>query len=315
MLREKPVRYEVLQILDYTAPPKALGQFLSPQYFERRWVVQEIHASRSTMVVCSEAAIDWRAFTKVISIFFHTNSWYSESEKRDSSPLQTSLRLTALGPKHQIPKSDFVQESVRTVPHELFVQGTPDIWDYLEAFSYTECSDERDAIYALISMTSHDTVNDFHPDYSLSTEKAFLAFARHLVGGGQAYNVILSAARYGRDPADSALPSWVPDWRYPEAQTAASRRRSIETSVSSNGHVLHLRGRLLGSVRELLHHRPLHARMRYLVWRYSDGSVYGLDYVEALRYLRVGDLVYGFVTEPRRQTAMILRRVDEHDSL
>ncbi|KAK5709883.1 hypothetical protein LTR17_019389 [Elasticomyces elasticus] len=88
----------------------------------------------------------------------------------------------------------------------------------LDVFSAAECSDDRDRVFSLLSIStsfedgSHSVVE---PDYALTTEQLYLKLAVRLATSSH-HAVGLLACAAARAPTlgcTRSLPSWVPDWR------------------------------------------------------------------------------------------------------
>lgn len=95
--------------------------------------------------------------------------------------------------------------------------GTSFILKALEYFSGMTCSDNRDCLFALLSITHGCTMR---PDYSLSTEQVYIALAKSLVHHGYLTAVLGVSARQWcptrrlfNTGSPNHLPSWVPDLR------------------------------------------------------------------------------------------------------
>ena len=96
-------------------------------------------------------------------------------------------------------------------------------------FRDKQCRDDRDCLFALIggscdvvtkdieqpfSMT-HKSMIYYKPDYTATTEQAYLDFAQAALVSTSAFNLLSCAAAFRRTECQvpRALPSWVPDWR------------------------------------------------------------------------------------------------------
>ena len=85
----------------------------------------------------------------------------------------------------------------------------------LHAFGNKQCSDPRDAVYALRSLAP--SLMSVVPDYSLSTAEVFTEATRAAVSKSESLTlldqVMYKKPTVGRLPVIEGLPSWVPDWR------------------------------------------------------------------------------------------------------
>lgn len=79
----------------------------------------------------------------------------------------------------------------------------------LQIYHTAQCSDPRDSIYALISISSERRTLTI--DYTLSTKQTFFSFAQGYIS----VELLISAAtRHSkRSGVLASLPSWVPDWQ------------------------------------------------------------------------------------------------------
>lgn len=74
------------------------------------------------------------------------------------------------------------------------------------------CKDDRDRIFALLSLLHFNEEQGLVADYNLSTMQVYTGIAAFLATNGLAWAVFMLASRLASN-AYSVLPSWVPDWK------------------------------------------------------------------------------------------------------
>lgn len=85
----------------------------------------------------------------------------------------------------------------------------------VEIFGQRECTDLRDAIYGLLSISP--LLAFVIPDYTLSTAEVYIAAAKAIISIRQDLDIFSRVQRSTAKPAwmsrrEKGLPSWVPDW-------------------------------------------------------------------------------------------------------
>ena len=86
----------------------------------------------------------------------------------------------------------------------------------LEICSDAECGDDRDRVYALLSVSSDG--QNFGVDYTCDTEAVYRHVAKRYLGYSWSYVIrvlVFATVHLGRGRTTTFLPSWVPDWRNP----------------------------------------------------------------------------------------------------
>lgn len=140
------------------------------------------------------------------------------------------------------------------------------IVDCVTATALFRCSDQRDHLYSLLSVTPN--CSGLEANYNLSIEEVCMRFALSTIIQDQNLKV-LSLAPYttvmegGQQPARHALPSWVPDLTCqgmlnplvsysirPQLFHAGGNKKP-NARISANGRALHVRGRIIDRVKAL----------------------------------------------------------------
>ncbi|KAL1883350.1 hypothetical protein Daus18300_000408 [Diaporthe australafricana] len=159
---------------------RALEELFSRPWFDRLWVVQEVLASLETVVICGRQKITWQYVMVAVSCIVRKVTKTPFSEKFGHHLVQI--------------EEVFDTSNDRTILN--MVVRTREL----------KCTDDRDRIYALLSLAKD--VSDIKPDYSLSAIQVY-----------QDLVVLLVSNRDLRFLPDCNLgsrrlagPSWVPDW-------------------------------------------------------------------------------------------------------
>lgn len=119
----------------------------------------------------------------------------------------------------------------------------------IHEFRETSCADDRDLVYAFLSLTTE--LESLRVDYSRSAEELFHALATTLVQNGMVDDVLCTAAEqfdYGfrqqHIEQSTTLPSWVPDLKcrvsgaYTTVQTYHHDAPNMQPIISADGKCL-----------------------------------------------------------------------------
>ena len=159
----------------------AIANLLNRSWFERLWVFQEVRLANTVDVLCGELLVSWETFRRAIRLI--------DSE----APYLVSTRV--IGRAHEL--CDYVEHSRLSLA------------DALYATRHCVCSDQRDKIYAILSLIWEDHKRGLVPDYSKTTEEVYQdVFIHHLENVGSLSLLRHCEMRKG----DTSKPSWVPDW-------------------------------------------------------------------------------------------------------
>jgi hypothetical protein len=201
----------------------ALQALLSRSWFERLWVWQEIRLAdlNTAIVMCGFDFILWRNFKKAVyCLFCKANQSIAFKDK-----IRQAFRLSNdSGPKI--------------------------LMDLVNISTQAKCSDDRDRIYALLSILDSSSVTiNIIPDYTKTASQVYQDTALSILSQTRKLD-LLSYSEMASRRID--IPSWVPDWSCVrdcsplECQLAAGSTWS-NTSYLGGG-VLQTTGVLLGAI-------------------------------------------------------------------
>lgn len=165
--------------------------FLSP-YWQRAWVVQELHLGRDVAVVCGRDEVALRQLFVWNALAFKHGSHSADPWPPDD-PVEVPPAIVRL------------VEQRNALPQLLM-----DVKELL-------CSDPRDRIYCLLGMAEGWEAEAIVPDYA----RPALKVCGDVVQGHLEKSDKLEVLQYGQydEDRDPSYPSWIPDWRSADAKT------------------------------------------------------------------------------------------------
>ncbi|KAI9166455.1 putative heterokaryon incompatibility protein [Paramyrothecium foliicola] len=183
----------------------AFQTFLERPWFKRVWVLQELQAARTAIVLCGDRQVKWRAFREL-------KNDIDNGQSPIKTPLPYTLQSLLFGkPRHHSVELSFAARLLRE----------------LQRTRRLGASDARDKLYAILpllhpgsneenhdevpSIESHSNVQGFLHScggYSQSASDVFTQLAQSLVEA-LGLEVLRNVATPNSIPD---LPSWVPDW-------------------------------------------------------------------------------------------------------
>jgi hypothetical protein len=213
---------------------EALLSLLKSPWFTRIWTIQEIALSKAAVVQSGRRHVPWDTLATAIFILNFGIS-FRDSSGEDllvpgnyRAPVATAYlcvraRLNDVGRVQMEARASTEQASaLRVLPYFVMV-------DQANKGESRDCTDDRDRLYALLSLwpkqTRPETKPDFTPKYTLSAEEVYTDFARCALRAG-ALEILDFAGLWFRKPLQQSsastraslnsnldLPSWAPEFR------------------------------------------------------------------------------------------------------
>ncbi|KAK9419129.1 putative Heterokaryon incompatibility domain-containing protein [Seiridium unicorne] len=180
-------------------------------WFSRRWVVQEISVNHSASVLCGHIELSWLAFANMLSTY--GQNVMSKDLLQHLSDWAFSLSVPGLERRG--------------------------ILSLLDTYAYTDCSEDRDRIFALLALANdvanHENENGivFKPNYTQGTEDVYVSFAKACIQSGQSGR-LFRAAVHRRPRTPKTLPSWVPDWGVSHGTFSGERYSQMDSKRCTN---------------------------------------------------------------------------------
>ena len=173
----------------------ALADLLKREWFNRRWVVQELVLAKNRYLYCGDRSLNWKDFERAISFFTNriddiVAMFTNSVENRQDTKILVDVKLAGATALVQIMNDDFRWDE------EERLERVSSLESLVASLPMFESTDPRDTIYALLSIAA-DTQNwdvlpahkrdelrvkglvPFEADYSkniLEVYKNFIAF-------------------------------------------------------------------------------------------------------------------------------------------
>lgn len=147
---------------------QAMNAFVWRSYWERMWIVQEFILAKNVFILCGDEGAWWKDLVH----FWHDTKFVHCAEgvrEFDKGFLAQSL------PPEGLAALIFAR---RSRGDNIFAQIAPlSVHQLMATFSYGECSDRRDRIYALLALIEPKAgVEPLLADYMISAEKLYYRF-------------------------------------------------------------------------------------------------------------------------------------------
>jgi hypothetical protein len=173
-------------------------RMLARPWFDRKWVIQEVAFAREAVVVCGKLAeISWIDLTAVA---FRVSQFGILGMKTDHPEYAERTRRS---------------HNTTMMLMMATYRGTATIMDAIVASQYFRCTEPRDHVFALLSLTNG--MSKVQPDYAQTIEETFTAAAISSIVDEKSLNIfnILSSPVLildpNKKPLELSLPSWVPN--------------------------------------------------------------------------------------------------------
>jgi len=177
------------------------ADLLKKPWFGRRWVIQEVAASRRASVHCGSKSINWIDFADAVQLFVAKidgiRAMYDKSELAKKDPDALS-HVESVGANAIVSMTNNV---LRKAQDGSVLDRLWNIESLVLTFLHFEAADPRDAIYALLSLASDGhlvnrdkihpkSLTPLVPDYTKSALQVYIDFIRHCITSSGSLDII-----------------------------------------------------------------------------------------------------------------------------
>lgn len=218
-----PIRDDIDSIFSMVSKNEILiCHFLNLPWFSRLWIIQEVVFNNDIILLCCTSELTWSRLTSALFVLHHVGPQVLRSITREK--YEALITIAQLWRHHSmICEFGRPSESSRSPPAELTYESN--ILGVVDQFSYYQCSDSRDRLYALYSMTAdmastqYSLVQDGIPrvymdvNYALDVRETYQVFALACARSGHVVDILNAVLSRQYHRCAEHWPSWVPDWR------------------------------------------------------------------------------------------------------
>ncbi|KAF1964345.1 hypothetical protein BU23DRAFT_492938, partial [Bimuria novae-zelandiae CBS 107.79] len=213
----------------------AFANLLKRPWFRRRWVIQEVAASKRAFVQCGQSKVNWIDFADAIQLFLDNieriRAMYERSELSRRDP-DAFAHVASVGAGALVRASSDV---LKKLDECKIVARLHTIESLVVTFLHFEATESRDTIYALLPLADDkDTylgartpLGLQEQPYEKSTAEVYAKFLHDSVKSSNSLDIICRHwALPLNNPSSPALPSWVglvTDSAFGPSQRAAGR--------------------------------------------------------------------------------------------
>lgn len=225
-----------------------LGKLLARTWFQRKWVIQEVAHAREAVLLCGRQTLTWDS---IANLTCHLHSFGLVHE--------VSANLGAVNSDSQIAYQHIITMRAFRALQQPDGSTVPTLLDLLGLTRQFKCSDPRDHIFAICSLSSEQRgrQQSFPIDYTQTVEETYRRFAAWSISETGSLRLLSLLTDHSR-PSELSLPSWVPDLtRLDQANPLISYEvtpynAAADTSsiirLSQNDGVLHIWGKSIDRV-------------------------------------------------------------------
>jgi len=220
---------------------KDIDLLLSRSWFRRSWIVQELILASNVIVNCGRWSLNWDDLFEGLKICRDKLQSEEQVSSEQGQILAHGDPAYALG----LTRESRIKFNDAIFGHKYH------LLELLDLFAYTQASEERDKIFALLGLATDCSGDVFDPDYESPLEDVVRRYASEFVRRGLALDLLYRAGTSKAYPFCSWIPFWtrgnfpqtISSWRGERGNFSAGGKRSTRAQVlPTNKCVLSVRG-------------------------------------------------------------------------
>ncbi|KAH7314275.1 heterokaryon incompatibility protein-domain-containing protein [Rhexocercosporidium sp. MPI-PUGE-AT-0058] len=185
--------------------------------WKRVWIMQELSLAPKFALTSGKAILDWSVIESLLGMDRHyTDAFHATFGHGSVSRLASDTFSTA----------QIIKSQRKLCREEIDTTGTT-LLDVLARFRFTESTDPRDKVFALLGLASDPL--GITADYSMDVDAVFTDAAVRIINKLQNLDIICQSQwqSFSNPKRRQGLPSWVPDFSWPGTGTFLFAQRAI----------------------------------------------------------------------------------------
>ncbi|KAH6716700.1 heterokaryon incompatibility protein [Leptodontidium sp. MPI-SDFR-AT-0119] len=185
--------------------------------WRRVWIMQEISLAPRVVLTSEKLTLEWSLIESLLGMGKHyTDAFHATFGHGSVSRLASETFSTA----------QIIKSQRKLCRQEGDTTGTS-LLDVLARFRFTESTDPRDKVFALLGLAS-DTLG-VRADYSMDVDAVFTDAAVRIINQRENLDIICQSQwqSFSNPKRRQGLPSWVPDFSWPGNGTFLFAQRAI----------------------------------------------------------------------------------------
>ncbi|KAH7351369.1 heterokaryon incompatibility protein-domain-containing protein [Rhexocercosporidium sp. MPI-PUGE-AT-0058] len=235
----------------YDLPWKSLLSFLSRNYWQRLWIIQELALNHNmTLFLCGKRSLSRSMILRACQFCIRHAETIDQSTPAYIKPIPEPGSY-AYG---SIWSTVYRAYCLLTLPDGETDEILTD--DVLDLGRKANVKESVDKVYGILGLLPPLITKCISPDYSLGKDQVYFHFAKAMLNTFRRLDVLFSWCSYR---PDGTLPSWIPDWStkyerhhlYWLKMCKASGTKPAEYSIMDAYQSLHCRGFIFDAVQTM----------------------------------------------------------------
>jgi hypothetical protein len=205
----------------------ALSLLLERPWFRRGWVLQEAAFSTNSLIQCGDKQLHMDTFTAVTNLVRSRLGDQPQATRLLANRMQLGTLMNSLD-SPAVRMLDLIQDAFRRSAEGVILGHTLPLETLVHKATFSEVSDARDTIYALLNMANDqgsipmsNRSNTIVPDYRKSVLSVYADFILHCCYENESLDVLyrpwapVPSSRQSYNTSDDEESMQLPSWIYP----------------------------------------------------------------------------------------------------
>ncbi|KAH9906166.1 heterokaryon incompatibility protein-domain-containing protein [Xylariomycetidae sp. FL2044] len=190
----------------------ALVALFERDYWNRLWVVQEVLNAQQIKVHCGNSKLSWEHYRTASTLLYRHSPYL-----KDHFPAGLSDGTRYSVSQHGLSYGQVLSTqgpASLSILNQYLTKGARSLLMVLHECRRKLAADPRDKVFGVLGILPEDVRYEFRPDYKSSLREVYTNVVDYLLHSTRQLDVVCEAVYFPLYTANSALPTWVPDWSH-----------------------------------------------------------------------------------------------------